>query len=135
MPPEGWDCRLYHQAHLLSLLPTVLCRIDDTAVVQASPAFVRSKSSSVELLALRRQQQEDFEANLLYIVSLGLTWTIRKFLKLGMMAHICRLNIMKPKQGRQSRLQGSSGTQMETLLPKKGREERREREGKKKKLE
>lgn len=89
----------------------------------------------MELLALRRQQQEDFEANLLYIVSLGLTWTIRKFLKLGMMAHICRLTIMKPKQGRQSRLQGSSGTQMETLLPKKRREERREREGKKKKLE
>lgn len=31
----------------------------------------------MELLALGRQEQEDFEANLLYIMSLGLTWTIK----------------------------------------------------------
>lgn len=37
----------------------------------------------MQLLALGRQDQEDFEANLLYIMRLGLTWTIRSFLKLG----------------------------------------------------
>lgn len=51
----------------------------------------------MELLALGRQEQEDFEANLLYIMSLGLTWTIRSFLKLGMMAHIYRLNTQEAK--------------------------------------
>lgn len=77
MPPEFWDCRLCHQAHLLSLLPTVFYKTDNTAVVLTSTAFVSMEVKIlVELLALRRQQQEDFEANLLYIVSLGLTWTI-----------------------------------------------------------
>lgn len=85
----------------------------------------------MELLALRRQQQEDFEANLLYIVSLGLTWTIRKFLKLGMMVHICRLTIMKPKQGRQSRDTNGNLASKE----RKGRKERERRKEKETRIE
>lgn len=46
----------------------------------------------MELRVLGRQ-----EANLLYIMSLGLTWTIRSFLKLGMVVQIYRLNTQEAK--------------------------------------